>query len=105
MGISTNTRNLLRIIRKINRFAINPNITFYLNVSLEERLKRLQKTHVNQETFFHRHDNMIEEQKLYNWLINNWDKKKYGKLLVLNGHQNIMKIQSIIIDLVYKEFR
>ena len=95
----------LEIIRKTNFFAVNPDITVYLDVSLKERLKRLQRTHKESQTFFLRNDIIIEEQKLYNQLVNNWDVTKYGKIVVIDGQQRIMKIHKIIVNLIFEELK
>ena len=95
----------LEIIKKTNSFAINPDLTLYLDVSLNERLKRLQRTHTEPRTFFLRNDKLAEEQKLYNQLINDWDEKKYGKIVVIDGQQSIKKIKKIIVNLIFEEFK
>jgi dTMP kinase len=92
----------LNIIRRTNSFAINPDLTFYIDVPLEERLIRLRRAHKGIRTFFLRDDNLIKEQKLYRKLINNWDEKRYGKIVVINGQQNITKIHRIIVNLMLK---
>jgi len=95
----------LNTIRRTNSFAINPDLTFYIDVPLEERLIRLRKTHKGIRSFFLRDDNLTEEQRLYHRLISNWDERHYGKVVVINGQQSIKEIHRIIVNLVLNELR
>lgn len=95
----------LNIIRRTNSFAINPDLTFYIEIPLEERFIRLRKTHKGIRSFFLRDTNLIEEQELYHRLISNWDEKRYGKIVVINGQQGITEIHRIIVNLVQNEPR
>ena len=95
----------LNIIRKTNSFAINPDLTFYIDVPLEERLIRLQRTHKGPRTFFLRDDKLIEEQELYQRLINKWDESHYGKVVVLNGRESIRRIHRIVVNFVLDELK
>jgi dTMP kinase len=89
----------LNLIKRINSFAITPSITFYVHVSLKERLKRLRKARRNRNNFFLQENRLAEEQELYDGLTNNWNEKHYGKLAIVNGeaepaevHEKITKI-------------
>ena len=93
----------LNEIRRTNRFVITPRLTFYIKLPFEERIKRVRKTHKNKDDFFLRDDNLRREQELYDALTNSWDERRYGKMVVLNGKQDLMNIHKNIADLVSKE--
>ena len=95
----------LNTIRRTNSFAINPDLTVYIDVPLEERLVRVQKTHRGTRNFFLKDDILIKEQEFYRRLINNWNEMRYGKIVVINGHQSITEIHRIIVNLVLSEPR
>lgn len=93
----------LKTVRRTNSFAINPDLTFYIDVPLEERFTRIPKTHKGIRSFFLENTNLIKEQELYHRLTSNWDEKRYGKIVVINGQQGITEIHRIIVDLVQNE--
>ncbi|MDH5441453.1 MAG: dTMP kinase [Candidatus Bathyarchaeota archaeon] len=95
----------LSIITRTNYFAINPHLTFYFDVPFAERLARVRRTHTVPPTYFLTEDKLIEEQELYQRLISNWDEGSYGKIAVIDGQQDIMKIHRIIEDLVIGELK
>ena len=90
----------LNIIKETNSFAINPDLMFFVNVPLKERLARVKRTHKEPRTFFLRDDKLVEEQELYQTLINNWDEGRYGKIAIINGHEDINKVHRIVVNLV-----
>ena len=95
----------LNIIRRTNSFAINPHLTFYIDVPLKERIIRLRRTHKDQQTFFLRSDKIIEEQELYDRLINDWNERRDGQIVIINGQQSIMKIHKSIVNLMLTELK
>ena len=95
----------LNIIKRANSFAINPDMMFYIDVPLKERLLRLHRTHKGIRTFFLSDANLIEEQELYHKSVNNWDKKRYGEIVVTDGQQSVTQIHKIIVNVVLSELR
>ena len=90
------------LIKNVNYFIIKPNITFYLDVPLCERKRRL-KMNNRSKTFFLKNDNLYKEQNLYKKFVNNWDVEQHGYIVSLDGQEEIKKINSIIIDNVLKK--
>jgi dTMP kinase len=95
----------LDAIKKVNSFAIKPHATFYVCVPLEERLKRLCRTHRNRKSFFLENDKLTKEQDLYDNLIHNWDEKLYGRVVVINGEASPIKVHENIVNYLIAEMK
>lgn len=90
----------LNVIKRTNSFAIKPNLTFYIDMPLEERLLRVRRTHRNRGTFFLKDDELAEEQELYKTLIDDWDESRNGRIAVVNGQEDILKIHNRVLSIL-----
>jgi len=90
----------LKTIKRTNYFAIKPYLTIYFDVPIAERIVRVRKMHGDLRTFFLREDKLIQEQKLYNELTDNWDERRYGKIAIIEGRQSIIKIHKKVLNLL-----
>jgi len=88
------------LIQNVNYFTIKPNMTFYQDVPLCERKRRLKTTNNRSKNFFLTNDNLNKEQKLYEKFVNDWDKEHYGYIITMDGQEEIKKINLIVIDKV-----
>jgi len=94
----------LSTIRRTNFFVIKPHLTLYIDIPLRQRIQRM-KTHKEPPSFFLKDDKLIREQELYSKLIESWDETRYGKIIVINGRENVMKIHKTIVKVVLNEIK
>jgi dTMP kinase len=95
----------LDAIKKVNSFAIKPRVTFYVNVTLKERLERLHKLQKNKNGFFLKKEKLAEEQNLYGSMVHNWNLDIYGRIVVIDGEANPSKVHQNIVSHLSAEMK
>lgn len=96
----------LKVIRRVNNsFTLKPYTTFYIDVPLKERLKRLCKTHRNRDSFFLENGQLTKEQNLYGSLVHRWNKKHYGRIVIISGEANPTKVHENIVSHLVSEIK
>jgi dTMP kinase len=92
----------LKVIRRVNSFALKPYTTFYIDVPLKDRLRRLCKTHRDRKSFFLKKDQLAKEQNLYDGIVHRWNEKCYGRIVAISGEASRAKVhESIVNHLVF----
>lgn len=93
----------LKVIRRVNSFALKPYATFYIDVPLKDRLRRLCKTHRDRKSFFLKNCQLAKEQNLYDDIVHRWNKKRYGRIVTISGEASSAKVhESIVNHLVFE---
>jgi len=74
----------LEFIEQVNSFYVEPDITFILDVPLEERKRRLKENNRIRNTIFFKGDYLKAEENLYQKIYRRY-KNKWKKIFLING--------------------
>ena len=95
----------LKVITEVNSFAICPYATFYVDVPLKERLRRLCETHMDRESFFLKNGQLTKEQNLYSRMIHKWNKQRYGRIVIIDGEASPTRVHKNIVNNLFSEIK
>lgn len=84
----------LRTIKLVNNFILKPDCTFYFDVPIKMRTSRLNESPISEKHFFLNENNVINEQSLYEKMVKEWDSELCGKIVTIDGTNNIQNINS-----------
>lgn len=90
-------------IENVNRFCIEPNITFILNVDSTNRRERLERSDRIRNSLFFDSSNFEIEDKLYRDLFQRY-KRKWKKIFLINGMRDVRVIFQEITSLFDKNY-
>lgn len=87
----------LECIEKVNYFCVEPDITFILDIPLQERKRRLDKNNRLRNTFFFKEEILKVEETLCRNIYQKY-KDKWKNLFLISGKGNIDEIFKEVID-------
>ena len=93
----------MKEITRVNYFAIKPEMTFFLDVSLKKRMERMSSMQRNRNSYFFKEGQLVKEQELYSSLVTCWNEKKYGRIVVIDGEGDVTKIKQILINSLFPD--
>jgi len=89
----------LEFIEQINSFCIEPDITFILDIPLNERISRLMIINQLRNTIFFKEENLRLEQRLYQEMYNRY-KNKWKNVFLIDGQRGINHVFKEITNLL-----
>jgi len=95
----------LKVIRRVNSFSLKPYATFYIDVPLKDRVRRLCKTHRDRKSFFLKNGQLAKEQNLYDGIVHRWNNKRYGRIVTISGEASSAKVHESIVNHLVSEIK